>query len=131
VPRKKATPPEKRKKRRKRKPKYIEGPSVQYHHQVYEPEDGEVVGRTAGHLFRGEHSVVTALRRQTRNISSFFIFCLEEWLKKIKTGKILRTLDKEIEQLTEGESYHCRYCGAGFLVKDNRKKHEIVCAIKD
>lgn len=123
----KAAATSKNKKRKKKKKKYIPGPPIQYHHQVYEPRNGEIVGTTAGHIFKGEHSVITALRRQTRNISSFFLSCLEEWLENAKVRTDIRNVDQEIEQLEEGQSWHCRYCGRGFLVKKNRERHEGVC----
>lgn len=127
---KKAAAPKRKKRRRKKK--HIDGPPVQYHHQIYDPRDGEVVGKTAGHLFKGEHSVITALRRQTRNVSSFFLFCLEEWLQYVRSdersnGPKVRNVDEEIRALEEGQSWHCKYCGAGFLVRKNRDRHEPIC----
>lgn len=113
-------------KKRKKKKKHIVGPPIQFHHREYEPHDGEIVGVTAGHIFKGEHGIITSLRRQTRNISSFFLTCLEEWLNNAKERPI-RNLDEEIERLEEGQSWHCFYCGRGFLVKKNREKHMDVC----
>lgn len=124
------------KKRRKRKPKYINGPPIQYHHEDYEPDGGEIVGKTAGHLFKGEHSIITSLHRQKRNVSKWFIFCLKRWLRYVEDlnrtrMRPYRDLNKEIKALPEEESYHCKHCGQGFLVKNNRGKHELICSKKE
>lgn len=125
-----------RKRRYRRRNRPLVGPPIQYHHERYEPEDGEVVGETAGHLFKGEHGHITGLRRQTRNISTWFIVCLRRWLDHTmelhESGiRPLRDLDAEIEALAEGQSYHCRFCGRGFLIKRNKEKHQLVCRSRD
>jgi len=101
---------------------------VQYHHAIYPKGLEEIVGVTAGHLFKGEHGIITALRRQTRNVSEWFMTCLRQWLIETLETRELRDLNKEITDLPEGQSWHCKYCGKGFLVKKNRGVHEQVCA---
>jgi hypothetical protein len=103
---------------------------VQYHHREYEPAFGESVGVTAGHLFKGEHSIITSLRRQTRNVSVWFMRCLRTWVDEVENNMELRDLNTEITNLEEGQSYHCKWCGHGFLVKKNRDKHEKICSKK-
>jgi hypothetical protein len=120
------------KRKRKKKKKFLPGPPIQYHHDEYEPDGGEAVSETAGHLFKGEHGIITALRRQTRNVSSWFIECLERWVEESKDMhadgiRVWRNLDREIEELPEGQSHHCPYCGKGFLVKKNKGNHMLVC----
>lgn len=125
--------PGKTKRKRKRKPKDIDGPPVQLHHEFYEPDGGEIVGKTVGHLFKGEHATITSLHRQTRNVSTWFILCLKRWLRqaeKLNATKVrpFRDLNWEVTDLPEGRSYHCPHCKMGFLVKKNREKHKGICA---
>lgn len=60
----------------KKKKKSKDGrPSIQAHHVVYEPE---IITR----IFRGEHQVITALNRSTKNVSLGIIHCLLDWIDK-------------------------------------------------
>lgn len=122
-----------KKTRRKRKKRFIHGPPIQYHHAIYpdDLENGEIVGVTAGHLFKGEHGIITSLRRQTRNVSAWFMECLEAWIHETCKHMVLRDLNTEITDLPEGQSWHCKHCGVGFLVKKNRCIHEKLCSQKD